>query len=109
MTKRVLAAVLISVLALAANGQQTKKTDHKKAASKSLDMRPEIAAVRQAWVDAYNGKQADKVADLYTDDAVLATPSGQAEGKEQVRAQLQKGIDLGDTVASVTPNRTEIW
>lgn len=107
--KRLMVAALSLLLALSVSAQQTKKTDHKPATKKAAaGSNAAIDAVRKAWEDAYNAKQTDKLADLYTDDAVMANNGGVFKGKDQIKADLQKGIDQGNAVHSITPTRTEI-
>ncbi len=101
--KKTFVLTLALLLAITA-GAQTNKGGSKSRPAATAG----VAAVRNAWIAAYNGKQADKVADLYTDDAILATSAGTAQGKEAIRAYMQKAIDMGDSVASITPTHTEV-
>lgn len=102
--------LLLGALTLGAQteSKETKKSQKQKTEIKSSAQTKEIDAVRKAYQDAYNAKDAAKVADLYTDDATMATPGGVAQGREQIRASLQKGIDAGETVAAITPTHTEV-
>jgi uncharacterized protein (TIGR02246 family) len=56
-----------------------------------------VSAVREAYIAAYNAKQADKVADIYAQDAVLIMPAGTLDGRDAIRAQLQKDFASGAT------------
>jgi ketosteroid isomerase-like protein len=54
-----------------------------------------VVALRDAYVAAFNAKQADKVAALYAQNAVLLTPQGTLDGREAIRGQAQKDFDQG--------------
>lgn len=95
--------VLTTTLAFA---QQTTKQDHKPAEKKmaAANAGPEIAKVREAWIAAYNAKDAAKVASLYSENAVYATMVGVAKGRQQIQAALQKEMDSGTQLLSVSPD-----
>ena len=54
-----------------------------------------ISAVRDAYIAAFNAKQADKVAALYAADGVVLTPDGALNGRDAIRAYVQKSFDQG--------------
>lgn len=110
--RRLIAIALLLLLGTFTLGAQTESKQTKKPPKQKTEMKSaahkDIDAVRKAWEEAYNAKDAAKVADLYTDDATMASPGGVAEGKEQIRTALQKGIDDGQTIVAITPTRTEV-
>lgn len=79
MRKLIVLGSLMLLLGTLAAGQQTKKKDGKAATSKTEaagNVNAQIDQLRDAWVAAFNSKDAAKVADLYTSDAVYLTPGG---------------------------------
>ena len=61
----------------------------------------------QEFTSAYNEKNIDKVLSLYAADAVMVSEAGVAEGPAAIRARLSGGIQRGNTIASLSPERNE--
>jgi ketosteroid isomerase-like protein len=60
---------------------------------------PETAVqVRQAFVRAYNAKDADAVVALYAEDAILVSDGGTFRGKDEIRKWVKSGLDQGSTL-----------
>jgi uncharacterized protein (TIGR02246 family) len=65
------------------------------------------AAVRQVsvqWKDAYNGRDAARVASLYTEDAYYLTQhfvDGIVHPRTNIQAYVQRGVDAGYLVDSI--------
>jgi ketosteroid isomerase-like protein len=61
----------------------------------------------QEFTSAYNEKNIDKVLSLYAADAVMVSEAGVAEGPAAIRARLSGGIQRGNTIASLSPERND--
>ena len=58
-----------------------------------------------AWKAAYQSKDADKVAALYTDDAVWINPDGTFHGTGDIKGEVKKMLDRGDVLDSLIATR----
>jgi uncharacterized protein (TIGR02246 family) len=56
-----------------------------------------MGSVRDAYIAAFNSKDATKVAALYATDAVLIVPDGVVRGRDAIREYVQKGFAQGVT------------
>lgn len=57
-----------------------------------------IKKVRDTWIENWNGKNLDKVMELYTSDAVYLSPDGdRVAGRDNIRAAFQKTMDMNAT------------
>lgn len=68
--------------------------------------KPTVSSVRDAWIAAFNAKQADKVAALYANDAVMITPDSILNGRDAIRANIQKQLDAGATNVQVVSTKS---
>lgn len=94
--KRIIVTLfLLTTLALAQTGSTAGK-------SKAAKTGGDIAAVRDAYIAAYNAK----VAAFYAADAVLQTPDGTFSGRDAIRAYTQKGYDQGLSDLQVVSTKT---
>jgi uncharacterized protein (TIGR02246 family) len=91
---------LFATLAMAQTGSTSPKSA---AGTRSAAA---IIAVRDAYIAAYNAKQADKVAALYSTEAVLMTPDGTFSGRDAIRAYIQKGYDQGQSDLAVVSTKS---
>ena len=96
---------MVLVLATATVGLLAAPRDKSKSGG---DAQAAIAALRNSWIDAYNNKQADKIADTYTADAVVLPAIGKpVQGKDAIRDFWQEYIEQGGTNLSVSDTHTE--
>ncbi len=66
------------------------------AAAKSGDWKKDIDNLRSQYAELFNQKQADKLADLYTEDAVLITTGTETiQGRKNIHDYLQQGFAQG--------------
>jgi len=85
--------LILLLAATAAYPQSSTSTDEQ-----------QIRQVPQLWMDAYNHNQAGKAAALYADDAYYVSQhvrSGIIQGREAIKANIQRGIDGGGHVDSI--------
>jgi ketosteroid isomerase-like protein len=72
------------------------------------DCKSEIGNVRTAWMDSWNAKHLDAVIDLYADDAMLLTGTGERlEGKGKIREYFQQLMQSGTATESADTVRTD--
>lgn len=76
----------------AANGAMTPKVDVQKMADE--------------WASGFKAKDVDKVAAMYADDAVWINAEGTFHGTGEIKSELKKMLDRGDTVAAITTTKT---
>jgi uncharacterized protein (TIGR02246 family) len=76
------------------------------AASKSAGPKVDIQKMAHEWAAAFKAKDADKVAAMYTDDAVWINAEGTFHGTGDITSELKKMMDRGDTVVAITSNKT---
>ena len=55
----------------------------------------------ERWKDAYNSKDAAKVASLYAPDAYYLSAHVAAHGRDQIRAYFQRGMDAGGHIDAI--------
>lgn len=90
--------LLSSLLATAAPaGNNAKKVTSQAAASSKADaaFASAIEKLRNTWVQEFNAGHADKVAALYSQDAVIMRWDGSMHGRDSILALLQKSISTG--------------
>ena len=74
----------------------------------SGDAQAAVARLRTSWIDAYNNKQPEKIAETYTDDAVVLPTIGKPiQGKDAIRDYWKQSIDAGGGNVSVSDTHTE--
>lgn len=76
------------------------------AASKSAGSKVDIQKMADDWSAAFKAKDADKVAAMYTDDAVWINAEGTFHGTGDITSELKKMMDRGDTVVAITSTKT---
>ncbi len=81
-----------------------KKTAH--AGSGSADFKAETQKMADEWKAAFQAKDVSKVAAMYTDDAVWINAEGTFHGPGEIKSELQKMVDRGDTVATIVTTKT---
>jgi ketosteroid isomerase-like protein len=59
------------------------------------DVDPELLSVAEEWRAAYNGRNAARVASLYTRDGYYVSAHVVAHGRGEIQAYFQRGIDAG--------------
>ena len=97
---------MLVVLATATVGLLAAPRDKSK--SSGGDAQAAVAQLRTSWIDAYNNKQPEKIAEAYTDDAVVMPAIGKPiQGKDAIRDYWKKSIDAGGSNASVSDTHTE--
>ena len=57
------------------------------------------------WKAAFQAKDADKIAAMYSDDATWITVEGTFHGTAEIKAQLKKMLDRGDTIDNITTTK----
>ena len=75
-------------------------------ASKSAGPKLDIQKMADEWAAAFKAKEADKVAAMYTDDAVWINAEGTFHGTGDITSELKKMMDRGDTVVAITSTKT---
>jgi ketosteroid isomerase-like protein len=60
--------------------------------TKTEDFATAIKKIRDTWVQEFNAGHADKVADLYAQEAVLMRRNGSVHNRDSIRAELQRSI-----------------
>lgn len=76
------------------------------AASNAAGLKVDVQKMADEWAAAFKAKDADKVAAMYTDDAVWINAEGTFHGTSDIKSELKKMMDRGDTVATITSNKT---
>ncbi len=61
----------------------------------------------QEFTNAYNEKNIDKVLSLYAADAIMVSEAGVAQGGDAIKTRLSGGIQHGNTIASLSPERSD--
>ena len=85
--------LLLTVLAgTLAWGQVPGKAPSTRKAVKSEDFATAVQRIRETWVQEFNAGHADKVAALYSDEAVLMRRSGSLHNRDSIQADLQRSI-----------------
>ncbi|HEY1677991.1 MAG TPA: nuclear transport factor 2 family protein [Candidatus Sulfotelmatobacter sp.] len=58
------------------------------------------------WKAAYQAKDADKIAAMYSSDAIWINAEGTFHGPTEIKAELKKMIDRGDGVDEITTTKS---
>lgn len=61
----------------------------------------------QEFTKAYNSKDIDKLVLLYAADAIMVSETGVAQGREAIKARLSIGVQRGNTINSLSPEKSE--
>ncbi len=78
----------------------TNKSAHP--ASASVSFKSTVQQMADDWLAAFRAKEADKIASMYSDDAVLINAEGTFHGSGEIKNELKKMLDRGDTVSAIT-------
>jgi uncharacterized protein (TIGR02246 family) len=65
----------------------------------------EVLTMAEEWKAAFQAKDASKVAALYAEDAVWINPEGTFHGAGDIKSELQKMMDRGDTVETIVTSK----
>jgi uncharacterized protein (TIGR02246 family) len=57
------------------------------------------------WLAAFQAKDADKIAAMYSDDAVWINVEGTFHGPSEIKGELKKMMDRGDGVEAITTTK----
>lgn len=81
--------VMLFAAAAAGRGQTPAKpaTGHK-----TEDFTAVMKKIRDTWVQEFNAGHADKVAELYAEEAVLMRRNGSVHNRDSILAELQRSI-----------------
>jgi uncharacterized protein (TIGR02246 family) len=85
----------------------SKTTSPSRAASQTSD--PGLDKLAEDWKDAYNSNDAERLAQMYTEDAFYISPhvSGLiAEGRANIKSNFQRGMEGGGHVDKIRVLRT---
>lgn len=85
--------VLLSGVAVAQN-TGTKKSTARNAATNAndADFTTKVQKIEADWVQAFNSGNAEKVAGMYSPDAVLMRWDGSVHGRDSILAEMQRSI-----------------
>jgi ketosteroid isomerase-like protein len=61
----------------------------------------------QEFTTAYNNKDIDKLVSLYASDAIMVSETGVAQGRDAIRARLSIGVQRGNRIDSLSPEKSE--
>ncbi len=96
MNRMTTSCVVIAVLMLGIGIDAKDKTSSNRAQS-----------MVQKFTDAYNNKDIDKLSSLYAIDAIMVSEGGVVTGRDAIKGRLSSGIQRGNTIASLSPERNE--
>jgi uncharacterized protein (TIGR02246 family) len=71
------------------------------------DFKTEMEQIAKAWKDAFNNNDMDKLAALYTEDAVMIDEDGVIAGRAALRDAFTKFRASGASMSSITVDRAE--
>ena len=74
--------------------------------SQSAPTNPAVRVVAE-FTAAYNAKDVKKLVSLYAPDALMVSEGGSAEGQERIEARLSAGMQRGNTIAKLQPEKSE--
>ena len=77
------------------------------AESAGEDFKSEMRAIAKAWKDAFNNNDMDKLAGLYTEDAVMIDEDGVIAGRAALRDAFTKFRASGASMSSITVDSAE--
>lgn len=100
--------LLLLLVSFAGAQQKTSASGKEKAATHpaASSFKTEMQKMADDWKAGFQAKDADKVVAMYSDDAVWVTPEGTFHGPNEIKGQLKKMIDRGDTVTAIVTTRT---
>jgi uncharacterized protein (TIGR02246 family) len=69
--------------------------------STAISFKNTVQQKADEWLAAFQAKDAEKIASMYTDDAVWINPEGTFHGSGRIKDELKKMLDRGDTVSAI--------
>lgn len=84
-------------------GQRSQRQQQRAAAPASF--KSTVQKMADDWKAAFQAKGAEKVATMYSDDAVWINPEGTFHGPNEIKGELKKMIDRGDTMDAITTTK----
>jgi hypothetical protein len=87
-----IALLFIVLAAMVAWGQTSAKPANTRGATTNEDFDTAIKRLRETWVQEFNAGHAEKVAALYTQEAVLMRRNGSVHSRDSILAELQGSI-----------------
>lgn len=91
-TSRLCITMLLVFLATLACGQASSKPTAARQASSTEDFASAVKRVRETWVQEFNAGHADKVAALYSEEAVMMHRNGSVHSRDSIQAELERSI-----------------
>lgn len=91
-SKLPLAVAIVLTVGIAWSQSATKPARTKEAAHME-DFAIGIKRLRETWVQEFNAGHADKVAELYAQEAVLMRRNGSVHSRDSIQAELQRSIN----------------
>jgi ketosteroid isomerase-like protein len=92
--KSLLALLVLSLASTVLYTQTASKPA--KESSKNEAFQAAMQKIRDTWVREFNAGHADKVAALYTPDAVLLRRNGSVHTRDSIQAELQRSISSAE-------------
>jgi len=81
-----------------------KSTGH--AASTAISFKDSVQKMADEWLAAFQAKDADKITAMYTDDAVWINAEGTFHGSAEIKGEVKKMMDRGDTLSAIPTAKT---
>src|SRR5947209_13822238 len=97
--------LLLSSFTFAQNGMQAPEKSKTSAHAAGANFKRSAQKMADEWRAAFKAKDADKIAAMYLDDAVLMTVEGTFHGSNEIKSQLKKMLDRGDTTTSIVTSK----
>src|SRR5689334_16498557 len=91
----VLLVMLLLGCVCLAQDEKEKRTAKPSTVQKDQEFDAQMKQLEDAWVNEFNAGHADKVAQLYADDAVLMRWDGSVHGRDSILAEFQRSIAGG--------------
>jgi ketosteroid isomerase-like protein len=73
-------------------GQAAEKPATSRESASTEDFATAMKKIRDTWVQEFNAGHADKVADLYVEEAVLMRRNGSVHNRDSILAELKRSI-----------------
>jgi ketosteroid isomerase-like protein len=100
------ALLLLAVVPWVCAQDKMQASPHGKSAMASPNFKAMTQKMADEWKAAYQAKDIDKVAAMYSSDAIWVTAEGTFHGPSEIKAELKKQLDRGDTVESILTTKT---
>lgn len=85
-------ALIVIILAATLGRSQATPRQYSQAAGRNEDFATAVKRIREVWVQEFNAGRADKVAALYSDEAVLMHRNGSLHNRLSIQADLERAI-----------------